>query len=178
MTANNLYENWELDRLSDFIVDTHHVFVRTNIPMIKEIGQRMTKVHGEQHPELFEIAAIFDKLAIALEEHMAGEEKYLFPYIKKLLKAHREGIKLPKPGFGTIETPLQHHYEDHDHASQMMAEIRKLSHDFSLPADACGTYTSYYTQLTAFEADLKQHIFVENEVLFGKSIQLEREVVE
>lgn len=174
---NNDFNNWELDKLSNHIVSTHHVYVREMIPQILAYSDKVAKVHGESHPEVIEIHQAFETLAPALEEHMAGEEKYLFPYIEKLLNAKRDGVKLPKPGFGTIETPLKHHYEEHDNAWGYMQKINQLSNNYALPNDACGTYTALYNFLKDFEADLKQHIHIENEVLFGKSIGLEKEVI-
>lgn len=177
MTEQQDFQNWELDKLSDHIVDTHHVYARKASSQILETANQVSKAYAEKYPELSEITEKFETLAEDLEKHMVGEEKYLFPYVKKLLAAKREGNKLPKPGFGSLDVPLKNHYEDHDHADKLMKEIRKLSNGFALPNDASDAYESLYRQLKEFEADLEQHIYVENEVLFGRSIQLENEVV-
>lgn len=178
MASQQDHSNWELDKLSDHIVDTHHVYARKASAEIKAAGDQLAKAHGAAHPELVEITKTFDTLAQALEEHMAGEEKYLFPYVKKLLAAKRGGNKLPKPGFGSLETPLKHHYEDHDHAAGLMGKIRDLSNGYAAPAGADGAHRTFYDQLKAFAQDLKEHIHVENDVLFGRCVQLEKEVTE
>lgn len=172
------HSNWELDQLSDHIVDTHHVYARKASAEIKAAGDQLAQAHSAAHPELIEITKTFNTLAQALEEHMAGEEKYLFPYVKKLLAAKRGGNKLPKPGFGSLETPLKHHYEDHDHATNLMQKISELSKGYTAPAGADKTYAAFCDQLKAFAQDLEQHIHVENEVLFGRCVQLEKEVTE
>lgn len=174
----NDFENWELDKLSDYIVDTHHTYVRSMIPAIQKNSDELAQKHATQYPETLEIKDTFNALAKALEEHLAGEEKYLFPYIKKMLNAKREGSKLPKPGFGSIDKPLQHHYEEHDHATELMKKINALSKSYHLPENACDTHVNLYAQLSEFEKDLEQHIYLENDVLFGKSIELEKQVVE
>lgn len=178
MTEQQDFQNWELDKLSNYIVDTHHVYVRKAIPEITTMAHELVEKNVNEHPELKEIADTFETMSKGLEEHMAGEEKYLFPYIEKLLKAQRAGEKLPKPGFGSIDVPLKHHYEDHDHSDQMMKQIRELCKDYNLSENASASYQKFYEQLKQFEADLKQHIYIENEVLFGKSIELEKAVVE
>lgn len=175
---NQEFKTMELDQLNEHIINTHHVYVRKAMPEISALSEKVAKVHGSEHTETIEIAKVFAELAPALEEHMAGEEKYLFPYIDKLLNAKRNGEKLPKPGFGSIDKPLQHHYEDHNNAWNSMMKINELSKGYQLPEDACGTYTALYQHLQEFENDLKQHIHVENEILFGRAIELEKEVVE
>lgn len=177
MSTQQDFQNWELDKLSDHIVDKHHVYVREVSPKILDMGNRVSKDQGGNHPELIEITKTFETLSKAMEDHMVGEEKYLFPYIKKMLAAKNSGAKLPIPGFGSLDVPLKSHIEDHDHADGLMRKIREISKEFALPSDASDTYKAFYEHLKEYEADLKQHIYVENEVLFGRSIDLEKEVV-
>lgn len=172
------FENMALDALSDHIVNVHHAYCRKAIPALKEKTARAADSLGNTHPELVNIAGIFEEMAKALEEHFAGEEKYLFPYVKKMLNAKKEGTKIPKPGFGSLEGPLKNHVDDHDHAWNLMQEIKKLGNGFKLPAGAGDSLKALYKQLDEFEKDLKQHIYLENEVLFGRSMELEKDVVE
>jgi regulator of cell morphogenesis and NO signaling len=58
---------------------------------------------------------------------------------------------------------------EHDHAGNVLAEIRKLTGNFQLPADACPTFAALYEGLEALEADLHEHIHLENNILFPKS---------
>lgn len=178
MTKQQDFQNWELDKLSDHIVNTHHVYARKASSQILELANKISQAQGENHPELVEITKTFEDLAQGLEEHMMGEEKYLFPYVKKLLAAKREGHKLPKPGFGSLDIPLKDHYKDHAEADSLMKKINKLSEGYALPEDASEDYTTFYSELKEFETDLEQHIYVENEVLFGRSMELEKEIVE
>lgn len=55
-----------------------------------------------------------------------------------------------------------------------MRAIRKASRDFATPADACVSYQTLYKALAAFEADLHQHIHLENNILFPRAIAMER----
>lgn len=172
------FHNWEVDKLSDYIVDTHHVYVRKASAEILEIGKEVSGEFGNAHPELKEIMSSFEELSKAMEDHMTGEEKYLFPYVKKLLVAKQEGNKVPKPGFGSLEGPIKNHYKDHDEADKLMQKINALSSGFALSSDATEEYREFYRLLKEFEVDLAAHIHLENEVLFEKCIQLEKEVVE
>lgn len=173
----NNYNNWELDFLSDYIINNHHNYVRNSIPMLREFSTKVARVHGENHPEVMDIADHFDALANEMMEHMALEEKYLFPYVKKLVNARNNNEKLPKPGFGSIESPIQGHLQEHDQAGNHMKAIHKLTNGYQFPEDACNTYRTLYAKLEEFEKDLYQHIHLENNILFDKAIALEKKVV-
>jgi len=41
--------------------------------------------------------------------------------------------------------------------------------DYTLPADACNSYRSLFAGLQKLEADLHQHIHLENNILFSRA---------
>jgi len=47
-------------------------------------------------------------------------------------------------------------------------------HGYAAPADACISYQTLYRTLTVFEADLHQHIQLENNLLFPRAIATEQ----
>jgi regulator of cell morphogenesis and NO signaling len=53
--------------------------------------------------------------------------------------------------------------------------MRRLSDDFNAPADACISYKTLYGALQALEADLHQHIHLENNILFPGAQKMEAE---
>ena len=59
----------------------------------------------------------------------------------------------------------------------MIAELRRLSLDFTTPVGACPTYLAYYAGLKEFEQDLHQHIHLENNILFPRAIAMEAAAV-
>jgi regulator of cell morphogenesis and NO signaling len=63
---------------------------------------------------------------------------------------------------------------EHDSAGTALRTIRKASGDFGAPADACVSYQTLYKALDAFDADLHQHIHLENNILFPRAIAMER----
>lgn len=108
---------------------------------------------------------------------MDGEEKYLFPSIKNLLNAKTAGEKLPKPRFGYLDTPIGHHIEEHDSAWEHIIDIHNLTDGYRVKDGTLAKIKNFYAELNEFENDLKQHIHLENDILFDKSIALEKEVV-
>jgi len=171
------YEQWETDFLADYIVNVLHRYVRENIPLLREYTAKVARVHGEAHPEVVEIARLFEEVASELDQHMMKEEHILFPYIKQLVAARRENQEVMPPPFGTVENPIRMMEHEHDHAGNLMKQIRQLSHNFIPPDDACNTFRVTYAKLQEFEEDLHQHIHLENNILFPQAIELEQRLL-
>jgi regulator of cell morphogenesis and NO signaling len=168
------FNNWELDFLADYIVNTHHRYVADALPMLFELTVKVARVHGDRHPETVDIARCFDAVARELQTHMYKEERILFPYIKEIAAARREGRTPANPGFGSIAHPINMMEAEHESAGGFMEEINRLSDGFTPPEDACTSYRVLYAKLQEFEQDLHRHIHLENNILFPKAIEMEQ----
>lgn len=169
-------DNWNLDFLADYIVNTHHRYVIKAIPDIFEYTQKVARVHGTQHPEAIEIADYFTRVMNELNSHMMKEEHVLFPYIKTLVEAKQEGVEAGLPHFGTVENPIRMMEHEHEQVGTLMQRISELSNGYTPPQGACNTFRLSYARLKEFENDLHQHIHLENNILFPKAIALEKEL--
>lgn len=164
---------WDLDLLTDYIEKKHHRYVERNIPVLLQYLNKLCKVHGSQHPELFEINKEFNECASALTAHMKKEELVLFPFIRNLVKATITHQQLNTPHFGTVENPIHMMMHEHDIEGERFRKIAQLSSDYTPPADACGTYKVTFSLLKEFENDLHTHIHLENNILFPRAIKSE-----
>jgi regulator of cell morphogenesis and NO signaling len=167
------YHAWELDSLADYIVRTHHRYVKEAIPVTTAHLAKVASKHGEHHPEVVRIQFWFQEIAEELIRHMAKEELVLFPYIKTMVKRSPDGTMHEKPHFGTIANPIRMMEAEHEAAGNKLESIRTASKGFTLPADACATFRVTYEELQQFEADLHKHIHLENNILFPKALELE-----
>jgi regulator of cell morphogenesis and NO signaling len=170
------YEEWGLDFLIDYIVNTHHNYVRKMIPVISEHVNKVASVHGQNHPELSEIARHYSTVYKDLKQHMMKEEEILFPHIKYLVKSKGTGSKIESPYFGSVRNPIKMMEAEHVNAGDELFEIRRLSNNYTIPADACNTFRITFLELKEFEEDLHRHVHLENSILFPKSIILEAEL--
>ena len=167
------YAEWSPDFLADYIVNTHHSYVRKTLPELRAFGGKVAAVHGPSHPELIRISDLIQELSAELKDHLMKEEEILFPYVKELVRARQDGKSLPVPHFGTIGNPIHMMEDEHESAGEILEEIRRLSGDYTLPAEACASYTLLFNMLLEFEEDLHIHIHLENNILFPKSKELE-----
>ena len=172
-TPSQKFDEWNLDFLVDYILNTHHEYVKKAIPLLIEYTSKVAKVHGDNHPEVITIAQKFNDAAEELNGHMSKEEQILFPYIKKLVLAKSNMLKTPNTAFGTIKNPIHMMEVEHDVVGDIFKEIRELTNNYMPPEDSCATYKVSYLKLKEFEEDLHQHIHLENNILFPKSILLE-----
>ena len=169
-------DDWSAEPLAllcDHIVATHHAYVRRELPRLAALGEKVVNRHGSTRPELPVIQATLAQLSEELTQHLAKEEVVLFPYISKLERAIAGGSEKPNGCFGTVANPIAMMTQEHDGAGLLLEVIRKQSQQFTLPEGACPTYHAFYDGLREFEADLHQHIHLENNVLFPRAIELE-----
>lgn len=169
------FEAWPLDLLADYIQKTHHRYVEKQSLVLKVYLDKLCKVHGNQHPELHEIKALFNDSTKELAAHMKKEELILFPFIKKMNTAKDTQQEMPKAAFETVENPIEMMMHDHDAEGERFRKIAELSDDYTPPKDACQTYRVTFSLLEEFENDLHKHIHLENNMLFPKAIALEKE---
>lgn len=168
------YKSWPIDLLADYIEKKHHRYVEETIPVLRQFLDKLCRVHGERHQELFKINELYIASAGELAAHMKKEELILFPFIKKMVKAKLENNKLQSPSFGTVENPIAMMMEEHDNEGERFRQIAELSNNYNPPADACNTYKVTFAMLDEFEKDLHLHIHLENNILFPGALKLEQ----
>jgi regulator of cell morphogenesis and NO signaling len=171
------FNAWDLDFLADYIVNNHHKYVKESVPFLSEILAKVTAVHWQNHNELIELKENVDELINELTMHMEKEEFVLFPYVKQLTGAARSNASLPTPPFGTIVNPISMMESEHRAAGDVLKNIEILTNNFTAPEDACTSYRVLFAKLYEFQNDLHQHIHLENNILFPKAIQLEKELL-
>jgi len=169
-------DTWSLDFLIDYIVNTHHKYVRAMIPVISAHSEKVASVHGKNHPEVKDLARIFTVVYKDLKQHMFKEEEILFPFIKRLVKVKSEDIKFEAPYFGSVRNPIRMMETEHQNAGDELYSIRNLTNSYTPPDDACNTYRIVFQERKDFEEDLHRHIHLENNILFPKATELEMQL--
>ena len=172
--ANQEWTAGPLSELVNHIVSTHHNYVKSEIPRLDALLTKVCGVHGKNHPELLEVQQVFRGLGTELTSHLMKEENILFPYISRMEAAAQSGRPASRPPFGSVGNPIHMMMMEHDSAGDALRELRRLSNDYAAPADACISYQTLYRALLDFEADLHQHIHLENNILFPRAIAMEQ----
>lgn len=172
-TADHPAEDWNnkaLVDLANHIEQTHHAYLKSELPRLTQLITKVVNAHGQSHPELFEVQQAFAHLRAELEPHMLKEEMVLFPAIRTL----ERGTERPMFPFGTVANPIRMMEHEHDNAGDALAQIRALTRDYLVPENACNTYRAMLDGLESLEKDMHQHVHKENNILFPKAIQREQ----
>lgn len=166
-----------LTKVVGHILDTHHAYLREVLPRIVQALSKVRRAHGAHHRDTLEpLNRVFLDLKAEIEAHLHKEELVLFPYIIKLdERAAGRGHLLPHH-CGTVSNPIRQMEHEHSLAGQALAEMHRLTSGYCLPADACPTFALLYRDLQSMEADLHEHIHLENNILFPRAIAMEAEV--
>lgn len=168
------YTDWNCDYLTDYIVQTHHEYVNQAISQILPLAQKVVEVYGAKHNELKIIQSLFQQLSNELLLHMKKEELVLFPQIKKLSLTESSGNSVDRSGFRSIKFPISVIETEHETAGIMVKRLSKLSNSYTPPDDACQTFRLLFDKLKEFEADMHRHVYLENDILHPKALELEK----
>jgi regulator of cell morphogenesis and NO signaling len=168
-----VFQNASLPELITHILDTHHVFTKSEMDRIQSLADKVLAAHGGNHPELVHLDELITRLCADLKPHMFKEEQILFPYIMAMADAADQKRTVPFAPFGTVNNPIRMMMREHHTAGEIMRDLRALTSDYRVPADACISYQTLYQALENFEQDLHQHIHLENNLLFPRALELE-----
>lgn len=166
------YSAWALPFLVDYIVNTHHAYLKENDEQIAAYAQKIAGVHGVHHPEVIEIATLFAKIASDMAAHLQKEEEVFFPAIKRADAARVAGRSPDGKDRETIRLTLLTLQREHEEIGDAVHTIRHLSKDYAIPNDVCNTFMVTYQKLKEFEDDLHKHVHLENNILFPKAAAL------
>ena len=149
--------------LAGYIVETHHTYLRSELPRLHAMTRRVAQVHGGHTPSLVEVDEVFGAMADELAGHMMKEEQILFPAIAAMSQG---GAVMPLDG------PIACMLHEHDDAGAALSRMRELTNGFTPPAEACNTYRALFAGLLELEDDLHRHIHLENSVLFPAALAM------
>ncbi len=163
-----------LTKLTRHLVDTHHEFLRNELPRVAALMAKVLGAHGERHSDLAEIDRVFRALRAEIELHLEKEEQVLFPLIQEMEASRHVG----SAHCGLINNPIRVMEHEHDNAGLALARIRDLTGDYTVPPDGCATFAALFDGLAAIERDLHEHIHKENNILHPRAVQFEAELLE
>jgi regulator of cell morphogenesis and NO signaling len=161
-TATDEWLPSSMAELADYIVATHHAFLRRELPRLTALAGKVADAHGERRPELRELRDVLSALREELEAHSEEEERVVFPRIKRMEADAGRSRLAPDDVSGMIRDLER----EHEGAGASLARMRDLTGGYAQPADACNTYRALLGGLAELELDMHQHVHRENNILF------------
>ena len=154
-------ESWEhrpLGELTAFLVRRYHDALRRDLPPLIEAARKVERVHAAKPSCPQGVATLLESVHAELLLHMRKEEDVLFPAIEA--GAHGQAV----------HRPVRVLVEEHDGHGEQLRALRALTHDFVAPPEACATWRALFGSLEKLEAELMEHIHLENNVLFPRAL--------
>ena len=173
---NKDYDEWELGMLADYIVATHHQYIKDNAESLNGLAIKVAEHHGENNPELHRVATSTHHFLQDLLNHITNEEEVLFPVIRQLLSKKDNPSEVLSYEAGTLDHPIRILLKEHEIAGEDLNFLRRITNNFAPPKNACNSFTYLYEKLKEFESDLYIHLRIENDYLFPRALKLDKEI--
>lgn len=164
--SNVNFKNWEPGFLADYIMNTHHKYVLKTLPDLVFYTKKIASVHGQHHPELIEVAKLFEEISKELQQHLQKEEEVLFPAIKSAVQNSTAELQ------SVISSEISRMSSEHEFAGGAMDKINEITAGYTIPQDGCNSYQVAFRMLRQFEDDLHIHVHLENNILYPKALKL------
>jgi regulator of cell morphogenesis and NO signaling len=173
------FEDWDIDFLTDYIVNVHHQYLRKALPEAKDYLNDFIEGHQKEFPFLSDVLKIVISLSKEMFPHLVEEEEIIFPYIRQISHAYHSKESYAGLLVRTLRKPVENvmHHE-HESVSRSLHELRQLTDHYTLPERACVSHKVTYLKLLEIDNDLVQHLHLENDILFPRAIAMEKELLE
>ncbi|MGZ4159407.1 MAG: iron-sulfur cluster repair di-iron protein [Neobacillus sp.] len=145
----------------DHVISNYHRVTEEELKALSPYVTKVSRVHGDNHPELLKVNELFYEFKKDMIEHQAKEEAVVFPLIRQIADNTVENREEAVAMIVELE-------KEHDHAGELLRQIRAITSDFELPLDACGTYRLVYKRLADLEGLTFMHVHLENNILFPR----------
>jgi regulator of cell morphogenesis and NO signaling len=140
------------------IVSKHHVFLRTQLPLVCSLASKVARSAGDGNAKLYDLARRVEALQERLLPHLEIEERVIFPVFLE---------DSPAAGLYSKDV-VTSMYEDHRMVGEALVELRRLSDGYGVPTWADADYQMLMVELAALDRDLRRHVHIENDVLMPK----------
>lgn len=169
------YYQWGMSFLADYILNTHHRYVKSNAERISKLAETVAEKYGQENKALQKLGTDVRPMIKDFMVHMSKEEDVLFPAIKQMLKTLEKEEKSKGPG-GAIKNAVAKMEAEHDETKTFLDQFRIITNHYSMDVSMPNEQKQLYHELQMFENDTYKHVHLENNILFPKLILLEGKI--
>ena len=172
------FEEWDIDFLTDYIINVHHEYLKDALPGARDQLERFVDGHRDKFSYLPDLQKCFVELSNETFPHLQQEESIIFPYIRQISHAFHNKASYASLLVRTLRKPvenLMHH--EHESMNKILAQMRQLTNSYTPPEHCCTNHRVMFLKLLEIDTDLAQHMYLENEILFPRSIEMEKKLL-
>lgn len=178
-SATPSYQEWDVDFISDYIINVHHRYLRDRMPLIEDLLERFIDEHQKKYPELLQLKEYFHTLVTNIHPHLLHEEEVIFPYARQIAHAFTGSEPYASLLVRTLRKPVEDMMRrEQDMVMALLVKMRQLTRNYSPPDSACISHKVSFSMLRELDNDLTQHLYLENVILFPKVLEMEKALLE
>ena len=171
------FDEWSPGFLADYIVNVHHQYLKTTLPSMVVYVDLFVADHRIKYPQLEPLQPLLKKMQADFMQHMQQEEEIFFPYIKQVAHAWQHSESYAALLVKTLGKPLYLLAQQEKELFNGLMQIRAITENYQPPANACLMHKVTFFKLKELDNDLAQHMHLENEILFPRVMQIEKELL-
>lgn len=152
---SNPWQTAPLNTTIDHVLQRYHQTHRQQLASILPLAEKVARMHADTFNQ--DVLSHLQAIETELESHMMKEERVLFPMIQQGMG---RGASMP------VRMMMIEH-EDHGAA---LDKLLQLTDNLQTPEHACGSWQRLYAELREFVQDLREHIELENTILFPRAL--------
>ena len=162
------------DELINYIVNKHHGFTKNMLSLTLQHSKTLAKQGEEEASRIYKALILLNE---TVKQHFRDEEEILYPYAKKLLEWKRTGNNIMVPSINIIGNPINRFIEEHVYLIELFHEIRTITNNYTVVSNNKNQIKLLHAELFELEQDLQKQIYIENNILFTKLINLQKEMI-
>lgn len=162
-------QSWPLDQLVDYIIEHYHIGALQQVIELQRMVENCILLYGDRYPKLPALANTLFASYQDLAGHFDKEEEVLFPYLKEMQQSVSAGRSPQEFHCGSVQFPISAMMSDHDGELDRYTRLLSEHEDASAPAE----YQQMMQAIRDFIIQLQEHIYLENNNLFPRSIEME-----
>lgn len=172
------FDNWPVPFLVDYISYVHHAYIKAALPQLTQTITLFVSGHQKKYPYLGDVQQTFLDLGGELMEHVRQEEESIFPYIKQVSNTYERKEDYSSLFVRTLRKSLVDSVQsEQGRITALLLLLRQQTNNYTFSPEACTNHQVIYHKLKEFDADLVQHKHLENNILFPKVLQMEKELL-
>jgi regulator of cell morphogenesis and NO signaling len=165
-----------LDETCRRVVRNHHGPLRASLGSLRTCLSGLCGKADPVVPVLEDARQRLEGLAESLLVHFAKEENILFPAFAALADAWQRDAPLPPLPFPTVMHPIRAMEVEHERLERELQALIKMASRHNLGGDAADLQ-DFRPQLESFGRGLAAHAHFENDLLFARALELERNLL-
>ena len=171
------FNNMSIEKLIDYIISTHHVSLKKALESLPKYFNTIKFAENEKHIDVESIKILFEELITLLGEELKSEETLFFPYIKKLVEIEKNNELTLLHLKNLSENKVKSVQSEQRKIKEVLKKIRKITNEYYPSANSSPGLKLCYAQLFNLEQDIQKHIFLQENLVFPKLLELEKRII-